>query len=368
LKVLVVPDKFKGTLPAAAAAAAIIRGWRRARPRDGIEALPMSDGGDGFGEVLSHLLKARAAAVRTVDAAHRRCSVRWWWEPKRQVAIVETARVIGLAMLPRGRFHPFELDTFGLGAVLRAAEAKGARRVLIGIGGSATNDGGFGLARSLGWDFLDRNGSPIRRWTELARLREIRKPARPLRIRELVVAVDVQNPLLGARGATRVYGPQKGLRASQFASAERNLRRLAEVVGNGFSRQPGSGAAGGLGFGLLAFAGARLEPGFQLFAQLAELDRRLRAADLVITGEGAIDRSSLMGKGVGEIARSCRVLELPCLGLGGAISLGPTERRWFTRTAALTELATVEQAKARPALWLERLAHVLGSAWQLGKF
>ena len=364
LKVLVVPDKFKGTLTAAAAANAIARGWRRARPEDSVELLPTSDGGDGFGEVLSHLLQAKIQSVRTVDAAHRARVAWWWWEPKRKTGIIETANVIGLAMLPPGRFHPFQLDTYGVGALIRAAAAKGANRLLIGVGGSATNDAGFGLARALGWEFRDGAGKPIRRWIQLGALREIRKPARRLRFREVVVAVDVQNPLLGRHGATRVYGPQKGLRSADFGLAESCLRRLvriqAKAYGSNFADEPGAGAAGGLGFGLLAFLGARLEPGFELFARHARLNRRLHSADLVITGEGAIDRSTLMGKGVGQIAKDCHALKIPCIGLGGIVSLSAREKRLFTYTAALSELTTLEQARANPAYWLERLAEAVG--------
>jgi len=187
---------------------------------------------------------------------------------------------------------------------------------MVGIGGSATNDGGFGVARALGWKFLDRDGSAIERWTDLCSLTLIIAPKRRRWFQELIVAVDVQNPLPGIRGATQVYGPQKGLRRRDFKLAEGCLRRLAEVVAQQFGvppsggrgnrlkaelhTHPGAGAAGGLGFGLLAFSGARLEPGFDLFARLARLDQRLRSADLVITGEGCIDPSTLMGKGVGQ--------------------------------------------------------------------
>ena len=306
LKVLIIPDKFKGTLTAPAAAEAIARGWRKARPGDLLSLLPMSDGGDGFGEVTSALLKARIQRVRTVDAAHRPCVAKWWWEPKTRTAIIESAGVIGLAMLPPKRFHPFQLDTLGLGAVVQAAAKRGARRCLMGIGGSATNDGGFGLARALGWEFLDRKGVLIEHWTGLGQLERIRVPQRRRWFNSVVVATDVRNRLLGQRGATRVYGPQKGLRAQDLALAERCLGRLARVLkqqfGRDVAREPGTGAAGGLGFGLVAFLGAELQPGFELFARQAALDRHLRAADLVVTAEGAIDRSTLMGKGVGQIA------------------------------------------------------------------
>ena len=369
MTVLIVPDKFKGTLTAREAAQAIARGWRQTRPQDSLDLLPMSDGGDWFGEVLSGLLGATRQSVKTVDAAHRPCKATWWWQAKSRTAIVDSARVIGLAMLPPGKFHPFELDTFGLGAVLRAAEREGAKQILIGIGGSATNDGGFGFARALGWEFRDRRAQLIERWTGLSELVEIRHPARRV-FGKVVVAVDVQNRLLGAHGATRVYGPQKGLRPEDFQLAERCLERLADVMSRQFrrdlARMPGAGAAGGLGFGLAAFAGARLQPGFALFAKHAALARRLRTADLVITGEGAIDRSTVMGKGVGEIARLCRRHRVQCLGLAGALSRSLEVQRLFAETRALTDLTTPAHAMAEPALWLSRLAAHLAREFPLG--
>lgn len=360
LRVLVIPDKFKGTLTAREAAEAIARGWRKGRPQDALDLLPMSDGGDGFGEVISAMLCARPRRVKTVDAAHRPCTAQWWWEPRTRTAIIESAGIIGLAMLPPKRFHPFRLDTLGLGAVVRAAAKKGAVRCLIGIGGSATNDGGFGLARALGWQFLDRKGRLIEHWSDLHQLDRIHPPRRRRWFARNLVATDVQNLLLGPHGASRVYGPQKGLRPQDFALAERCLSRLARVVrrqfGRDFAREPGAGAAGGLGFGLVAFLGAELKPGFELVARQTGLRRRLRSADLVITGEGAIDRSTLMGKGVGEVARRCRELSIPCIGLGGMVSLRKSTAKAFAQVHALTDLTTVHQAKASPARWLERLA------------
>jgi len=222
-KVLIIPDKFKGTLTAREAAMAIAQGWKRYRPDDLLEIVPMSDGGDGFGETISEILGARSQIIKTVDAAHRPCRARWWWEPRNKMAIIESAKVIGLSQLPPGKFHPFALDTFGLGAALLAAEAKGARRCLIGIGGSATNDGGFGLARALGWEFRDCNERPITCWTGLKHLASIH-PGRKVSINEILVAVDVQNPLLGPTGATRIYGPQKGIRPQDYPVAESSLR------------------------------------------------------------------------------------------------------------------------------------------------
>lgn len=369
LRVLVVPDKFKGTLTAAAAAQAIARGWGRVRSQDVLELLPMTDGGDGFGPVMRYLIEARPQRIKTVDAAHRPSIATWWWNAQSKTAIVESVQVIGLAMLPPGKFNPFELDTFGLGKLLKAAASQGAKQILVGIGGSATNDGGFGLARAVGWKFLAADQKPILQWTELHRLVEIRPP-RECRYGKITVAVDVRNPLLGVRGASRVYGPQKGLRVEDFSRAEKCLGRLATVArqhfSHDFAKWPGAGAAGGLGFGLLAFMGAEPESGFELFARHAKLDRHLQAADLVITGEGSLDRSTLMGKGTGEIARRCRARKIPCLGLAGCLAPEVRRNRLFHEVRALTDLTTVRQAKAKPAEWLELLAELAARNFKSG--
>jgi glycerate kinase len=266
-------------------------------------------------------------------------------------------------MLPAGRFHPFELDTWGLGEVIRAASEHGARRCVIGIGGSATNDAGFGMARALGWKFFDDRQSEIRQWTSLARLQRISPPRRRKWFADLRVAVDVQNRLLGPRGATRIYGPQKGIRPRDFRRAERALGQLALVMrrfwGQDFAAIPGAGAAGGLGFGLMAFAGGRLVPGFELFEREAALRHRLKTAELVLTGEGALDNSTLMGKGVGEIAWRCRQLRIPCFGFAGRIEGSARLNRLFDQTYSLTDVAGLADAQARPACWLTRLAKQL---------
>ena len=371
-RVLVAPDKFKGTLTAVQAAAAIAEGWHATRPDDAIELLPISDGGDGFGELLGRQLNAERKTVATIDAAHWPLTAGWWWEPNRRLAIVESAQVIGLAMLPPGQFHPFQLDTFGLGAVFRAVAEQPPRRCLVGIGGSATNDAGFGLAQALGWRFLDIAGAEIMRWTELHRLARVVPPAKKLRLGTLVVAVDVQNRLLGPRGASRIYGPQKGLRPEDMPGAERALRRLAAVFRTQTggranpAAEPGTGAAGGLGFGLLVFAGARLESGFGIFARETRLARRVQGAELVITGEGAIDRTTLtMGKGVGELARLCRRARVSCLGLGGVVCEPERARRVFSAVAGIApKLADVEAAKAHAAHWLRELARRSALAWK----
>jgi glycerate 2-kinase len=369
LSVLIVPDKFKGTLTAEQAARAMALGWRRARPQDRIDLLPMSDGGDGFGNVLSRLLNAHRRRALVLDASHAPCCARWWWAAPEQTAVIESAGVIGLAMLPIDRRRPLELDTTGLGQLLLAVAKAGCRRCLVGIGGSATNDGGFGMARALGWQFFDHADVPILQWLDLARVHRISPPRpAPLRGLRITVAVDVQNPLLGPKGATRVYGPQKGLDPDDLSRAEMALRQLAKVwrkySGRDHAKEPGAGAAGGLGFGLMAFVRARPVPGSELFARHAGLHQRLQQADLVLTGEGSIDSSSLMGKGVGDIARRCRQLQLPCIGLAGVLKDLPALRRGFTAVHCLTpDLTTSRQAMSRPAHWLATLSARIARTW-----
>jgi len=366
LKVLIVPDKFKGTLTAQQAAQAIADGWREGRPDDDIDTLPMSDGGDGFGEVMSSLLGAEPQKAKSIDAAHRPCEINWWWDSSSKTAIIESARVIGLALLPAGKYHPFELDTEGLAAVLQAALNHGARRCLIGIGGSATNDAGFGLARGLGWQFFGLHDEKITRWSELRDLALIKPPKEGKWFDEVCVAVDVQNRLLGPEGCTRVYGPQKGLRPQDFEFAETCLAQLAEVVEKqlhlAHASEPGAGAAGGLGYGLCCFARGTLQPGFELFARQAKLEERIPAADLIITGEGAIDDSTAMGKGVGQIAEIATQRNVPCLGLAGVLASKSPGR--FARAYAMTDLTSSSDAMAHPAHWLMALASNAAREWR----
>jgi glycerate kinase len=369
MNVLIAPDKFKGTLTAREAAESIARGWRLARPADNLTLFPISDGGDGFGELVGASLNAETKTISTVNAAHQPISAEWWWERNARTAIIEAARVNGLAQLQKGKFHPFELDTFGLGAVIASARAKGAACCLVGIGGSATNDGGFGMARALGWNFFGKLGGKIERWTELVWLSRCEPPHTKQWPDEILVAVDVQNPLLGPTGCSRIYGPQKGLRAEDFDLAERCLSRLVDVMekqtGSRIANELGGGAAGGLGFGFRSFLGARLVPGFGLFAEHTGLKARLAQTDLVLTGEGAIDQSTLMGKGVGELAALCREAGKACLGLAGAVTDRAGAAKCFTRAYAMApDLTDRATSMADNATWLARLAAHAATEWK----
>ncbi len=320
----------------------------------------MSDGGDGFGSIVAKSIKARPQRMRTINAAHEKVSSTWWWQEESNTAIIESALVIGLAMLPPGKFHPFHLDTAGLGEMIQAAANKGANTCYVGIGGSATNDGGFGMARALGWKFLNKDGAEITQWTSLTSLVDIVAPRRKKLFRKVIVAVDVKNPLLGPKGCSRIYGPQKGLKLENFAPAEAALKQLALIVRKklkrDFAKIPGAGAAGGLGFALMAFLGATPKPGFDIFAENAGLEKRLRQTDLVLTGEGALDQQTLMGKGVGQIALLCRKHKVPCIGLAGIVTEPKKARKLFNFARGLVEITSEDNAKADPTPFLSQIS------------
>lgn len=370
VNILIAPDKFKGTLTGIEAARCMRSGWRKRRPKDKLRLLPICDGGDGFGEALANLEGAHKMSCQTMDAAHRPIRTHWWWQPEKRMAIIETALVIGLAQLPKGRYHPFDLDTFGLGKMLLQAAAKGARTCVIGIGGSATNDGGFGMARALGWRFLDAEGKEILEWPQLTALTNLQRPSKRKLFPNLIIASDVTNILLGTEGASRIYGPQKGLRAKDMARSEACLKQLAIHVdprqGKPYQTMPGTGAAGGLGYGLMAFLSGKAQSGFDYFCKRSKLEHHIDWADLVLTGEGSLDKSSLMGKGVGGVALKCQERNTPCIGLGGMIKHKKIINQLFQNTYAIApELTDAENAQANAAKWLTLLATKASSDIQL---
>ena len=371
LRVLIAPDKFKGTLSAPDVCAAITKGWKSVRAADELELLPMSDGGDGFGEAMGKLLKTKTRSVRTLDAAHRPITVQWWWEPKQKLAIIEAARVNGLALLAPKKFHPFQLDTLGLGRVLEDVARNGVERCLIGIGGSATNDAGFGLACALGWKFFDRAGGELDQWWQLSDLTRIVPPRN--RSAEPCAALPLPSRWMwptrcSARAGVRAFMARKKVCGQRTWLWPKNAFVASPPLWKNNStspaqKTPGAGAAGGLGFGLMAFTGAHARPGFEIFAEAAGLEKRIRAADLVITGEGAMDRQSFMGKGVGRIALLCEKLKNACIVIAGVVNVPANAAKLFLQVAALTEITSLEQAKRRPAYFLEKLSAAIVRRW-----
>lgn len=307
-KIVVAFDKFKGTLTAAQACAIGQRVLQAVAPEWEIVAVPLADGGEGTAAVL---LTARGGdwvpVVVTGPRPERRVAAGYGWCDRDRLAVVEMAAASGLGLLREADRDPLRTTTAGTGELLRAAAARGAQRILLAVGGSATVDGGVGAATALGWRFLDRHGRPVGPGGgELERIAKVMRPA-TLALPPIEVLCDVDNPLCGIDGAARVFGPQKGATPAMVARLEAGLERLARVVreqlGIAMADQPGGGAAGGLAAGAVAFLGARLVPGAAAVMTATDLESHLCKADWVVTGEGCFDEQSLRGKVVGAVTK-----------------------------------------------------------------
>jgi glycerate 2-kinase len=315
MRVLVAPDKFRGTLTAPQAAHAIETGWLRARPGDRVEALPMADGGEGTLDALVEALDGDTRTARVsgplgdpVDAPFGLVRAE-----DGLTAVVEMARASGLQLISEVRRDPMRASTRGTGELIVAALERQPDRVIVGIGGSATNDGGAGMAQALGGRMLDEEDEPIPPGgAGLLRLSRIDASAMHPAVRTVAftVASDVDNPLTGPRGAAHVFGPQKGASPEDAVVLDRALAHLAAIVardlGVDLRDAPGAGAAGGLGFGLMAFCGAKLRSGVEVVMDAVGFERQLAGADLVITGEGKLDEQSLHGKVPDGVLRAAR--------------------------------------------------------------
>ncbi len=281
MRVLIAPDKFKGSLSALAAAQAIERGFRSKCAHITTDLAPIADGGEGFAEAMVAALGGEWIALGSEDAIGRPIQARYGWLEGEKIAILEMSEASGLWRLKPEERQPMLANTYGTGLLLRDAIQRGARRILVGLGGSATTDAGTGLARALGYQFLNDVGAEFRVLPgTMDLLHRIKRPEK-FSMPEIIAACDVQNPLLGDRGAARVYAAQKGADAHEVEVLETAMHHLAEVCGASLRIDhrdaPGAGAAGGLGFGLLTFCNARIEPGFDIVAShdaSGESDRR----------------------------------------------------------------------------------------------
>ncbi|APW63398.1 glycerate kinase [Paludisphaera borealis] len=329
MRVVIAPDKFKGSLTASQAAQAMARGVRSVLPSAEIEQVPMADGGEGIVEAL---VAATGGTFHTAEATGplgKPVQARFGMLGDGRTAVVEMATASGLVLVPADKRDPLSTTTRGTGELLLAAVAAGARRLIVGIGGSASNDGGAGLAQALGFRLLDSDGQEIGPGGgPLGRLARIEPGGRTPGLSgvEIAVACDVTNPLCGPDGASAVYGPQKGATPEMVAELDRNLTRLAQVVerdlGVSIATIPGAGAAGGLGGGLVAFAGGRLERGIDLVIDAVGLKDHLKRADLCLTGEGSLDAQSAFGKTAVGVARLARSFGCPTIALVGSIGDG----------------------------------------------
>ncbi len=361
MQILVAPDKFKGSLSAVAAVEAITRGLHAVWPDAEISAAPIADGGEGFAEALCQALGGEWVETRALDPIGREVPARYAWVAAEQLAIIEMSEASGIWRLTKDELAPLRANTFGTGQLIRHATERGARKILVGLGGSATTDGGVGMAAALGYEFLTSDGEELALFpSHLIALTRI-QPDGAIDLPEIIAACDVQNPLLGPRGTAHVFSPQKGAAASDIVALEGGLSALADCVttdlGCDFRETPGAGAAGGIAFGLMSFCGATVCSGFDLVADTLRLEERIAASDLVVTGEGRIDGQTLEGKGPAGIAALARKHGKPVLALAGSIAENADVHSIFDATCAIIdEPVTLEAAMSRGAEFLERAA------------
>jgi len=354
MRVLVACDKFKGSLSAVEAAAAMEAGLRDAGFLGDIDLCPIADGGEGFTEAMRTALGGEERSCQAEDPLGRAVTCRYAVVQRagERIGLLEMAEASGFWRVGAAERDVLRASTYGTGEILRRlAEVDGVARVLLGLGGSATNDGGAGMAAALGVEFRDAQGARLDPWPQaLERLAAIEMDRR-VELPQVVVACDVDNPLLGPRGATAVFGPQKGAGPEEQRRLEAYLQRLVEVSGAGeLARMAGAGAAGGMGFGLMAFAGAQLVSGFDLVAEAVGLRERVGAADLVLTGEGSLDGQTLCGKGPAGVARLAAELGKRVVAYAGVATAEAREAGIFDECHDLASLRLgMDESMARAA-------------------
>ena len=363
-RVIVAPQSFKGSADAVAVASAIAGGIRRAWPGARIEEMPLADGGEGTVRALVTATNGSLRRSRVHDPLGREIDAEWGVLGDGTTAVVEMAAASGLPLLEPGERDARVTSTRGTGELILAAAASGAHRIVIGIGGSATNDGGAGMARAFGYRFLDREGIDLPEGgAALARLARIDGQTDPRLVRPSIdVACDVRNPLLGPEGASAIYGPQKGATPEIVRELDDALARYADVVeefvGRPIRDVPGAGAAGGLGAGLVAFLDARLLSGAELVLRAVRFAERIVGADLVVTGEGRIDRQSAYGKLTGAVTAAARRAGVPVLAVAGGLGAGH-ETLALDAIAVASEGVPIAQAMREPLPLIERAAERL---------
>jgi glycerate 2-kinase len=372
MRILIAPDKFKGSLNAREVAENIAKGLRDALPDARIDVVPMADGGEGTAEAICEARAGSWLKCKAHDPIGREIEARYVWIENRKLAVMEMSEAAGMRRLSEDERDPVRATTFGVGEMILDAASRGASKIIIGLGGSATNDGGFGMARALGYRFFDGTkelGGAVSELTELTRIEAVAANACPSRIvspasskmqptrlppqLKIIAAVDVQNPLLGENGATRVFGPQKGARKDGLNVLEEALTRLADVVSQEFDfdyrDKLGAGAAGGLGFGLMSFCAAIIRHGFDVVAEAVGLESKMKEVDVVITGEGSLDRQTLQGKTPAGVARLARKLGKKILAIAGRYDRDRQVRELFDEVHELARPGMSEKEQMKRA-------------------
>lgn len=325
MKIIVAPDKFKGSLTSFEVCKAIRTGIKKYNQSIEVIEFPMADGGDGFATVMKHYLHTDTVYSDTVDPLGRDIAVSYQWNERDRTAIIEMAVASGLVLLEEKERNPLLTSTLGTGLLIKDAIEKGATKIILGLGGSATNDAGMGILSAMGFQFEDGNGDSLQ--ASGGNLFNIKKINRPPFIPAIKfeIACDVQNVLYGQQGAAYVYAAQKGADSEQIKFLDRGLRNLAELIkeetGKDIAAIPGAGAAGGIAAGLLAFFDVEMKKGTELIIDAGKIEEQMTGTNLLITGEGKIDEQSSAGKVVGYMAALAKKYKIPCVAFCGELQL-----------------------------------------------
>jgi glycerate kinase len=375
MRILIAPDKFKGSLNAREVAENIGKGLSESLPDAKIEIVPMADGGEGTAEAICEARSGSWLKCNAHDPIGREIEARYAWIEDGNLAVMEMSETAGMRRLSENERDPIRATTFGVGEMIVDTVNRGAKEIIIGLGGSATNDGGWGMARALGFRFFSDGKELTDGVSELQHLTKIVSPekvvgalaaasAQPengrltqpplqLTLPKIIAAVDVRNPLLGKNGATRVFGPQKGASEEDINILERALTRLADVVAKecdfDYRDKAGAGAAGGLGFGLMSFCGTTIQPGFDVVAEAVGLESKMKDVDLVITGEGSLDRQTLEGKTPAGVARLARKLGKKVFAIAGRYDGNRQVRELFDEVHELARPGMSEKEQMKRA-------------------
>ncbi|HCV76854.1 glycerate kinase [Pseudomonas oryzihabitans] len=377
MKIVIAPDSFKESLSAAGVASALARGLRQALPTAEIRECPLGDGGEGTLDAVLAATGGEVREVRVTGPLGEPVTARWGWLAEQRTAFVEMASASGLELVPRARRDVRVATSHGTGELLRAALDAGAERLVLAIGGSATNDGGAGVLQALGVRLLDGQGQALAPGgAALASLASLDLTDLHPRLAavEVVIAADVDNPLCGPQGASQIFGPQKGASPEQVRELDAALAHFATVtaatLGRDVSEQPGAGAAGGVGFAALAFLQATFRPGIEVVAELVGLEEALQGADLAVTGEGRLDGQTLRGKTPAGVLRLAQRHGVSVVAVAGSLGEGYDALYQQGLAAAFSLVPgplSLEEALAQAEVLLERTARDIGRLWQAAK-
>jgi glycerate kinase len=354
MKFVIAPDKYKGSLTGLEFCEAVSQGLRKVFPKALIKHKPLADGGDGTLAVVRYYLEADTIQVSVNDPLFRKIEVGYLLSQDKKMAFIEMSEASGYKLLHENELNCMSTTSLGTGELIVNALNKGVQEIILGIGGSATNDGGMGIAVALGYEFLDSNDtvlSPI--GANLLKVKRIQKKGRHPRLSEVAikVACDVTNPFFGKNGAAYVYGPQKGANKEEVEVLDKGLQNFAKVIarefGTDIQKVSGSGAAGGVGGGAVVFLNATLIPGIDLMKEIAGFDEAITNANWIVTGEGRLDSQTLSGKTIAGVLESARKQKIPVAALCGAVTLSPEQQEETGLTyvcAILRDISNLELA------------------------